>query len=219
SKTFTTIRDAVIDGSEKLDVFAEVAGTTAEEFAARFRADPADAITAFTEGLGRMNAAGESTSEVFAALGLQDQRLMRALLSTAEAGDKLRNSIEMANDEWRENNALTEEAQRRYDTMAAQISAAFGKMQNAAIDFGAQVAPAIVTAIEAVAGLVSFLADADRQIQDFGSGAGGDIPPRLMLGIVAEAFAEGRVFSGTVERVKEYRQEVHAASGATKMFA
>ncbi|MFW5898862.1 MAG: phage tail tape measure protein [Jiangellaceae bacterium] len=143
SKTFTTMHDAVLDGQEELEIFAEVAGTTAEEFAARFREDPADAIVMFIEGLGRMNEAGQSTSQIFEDLSLNDERLKRALLSTAEAGDLLTEALGLASDEWEENTALAEEAANRYDDVAASMETSWNRIKDVAIDAGDRMAPVI----------------------------------------------------------------------------
>src|SRR5690606_16048966 len=47
SKVFVAINDAVLSSSDKLDVFARVAGTSAESFAKSFRESPAHAIAMF----------------------------------------------------------------------------------------------------------------------------------------------------------------------------
>src|SRR5690606_26193681 len=85
SKVFTAIGDAVRSGNEDLEVFAEVAGMTAEEFQTAFGEDAAMAIGAFVEGMGNMSNAGQNTSEIFQTLGLTDQRLMRSILSAGAA--------------------------------------------------------------------------------------------------------------------------------------
>jgi TP901 family phage tail tape measure protein len=71
SKVFTSIRDAVLDGSDKLDVFAETAGMSVDEFSTAFREDAAGAITSFIEGLGGISSAGQSTTAVFKELELR----------------------------------------------------------------------------------------------------------------------------------------------------
>lgn len=154
SKVFTSIRDAVVDGSAELDTFATVAGTTAEQFAADFQADPAQAIASFIAGLGDLNARGESTTRVFEDLSLTDQRLMRALLSTAEAGDLLTDSIELGSDAWDENLALVEEAANRYDTTAANLSRNFNRIKDAAIDAGGPVATFFDHLVEGAADVI-----------------------------------------------------------------
>ena len=73
-------------------------------------------------------------------MGLKDVRLQKAFLSLANAGDLLNNTLETANQAREENNALQEEADKRFQTTTSQIqiqnnkwqafSAALGKYWN-----------------------------------------------------------------------------------------
>ena len=154
SKVFMSIRDAVLDGGDNLETFARVAGKTTQEFAAAFRDDPAMAIESFITGLGRMNTAGESTTSVFEDLKLTDQRLMRALLSTAGAGTLLAEQIEMANGAWEDNNALQTEAEKRYATTAAKLEMAKNQVVDLAIDVGGLLLPALTGAADAASTMI-----------------------------------------------------------------
>jgi len=156
SKVFTTVRDASIDGGEKLETFAKVAGVTAEEFRQAFEDDAAGAIAMFVTGLGKINDAGGSTSQVFKDLGLTDQRLTRALLSTASAGDLLGDSLARSAEAFEDNSALTEEFDKRLNTTAAQIQISWNNIKDAGIDAGATLLPIV----EQVAGSVADLAQA-----------------------------------------------------------
>lgn len=148
SKVFTSVRDAALDGGDKLETFAEVAGVTTSEFQRAFSEDAAGAVEMFISGLGRVNEAGESTSGIFKALGLTDQRLTRALLSTASAGDLLSGSLELGSKAWDENTALAAEAEKRYETTAAQIQVAWNRIRDAAIEVGASVLPIVAEVAE-----------------------------------------------------------------------
>lgn len=152
SKVFTSVRDATLDGGEKLETFAKTAGISTAEFKRAFEEDAAGAIEQFISGLGRINESGASTTEVFNTLGLTDQRLMRALLSTAQAGDTLSESLDRGGVAWQENSALAEEAEKRYGTSAAKAKIAINNIRDAAIDFGAVVLPAFAKGAEAVGG-------------------------------------------------------------------
>ena len=134
SKVFMSIRDAVIDGGDKLQTFSRVAGVSATEFANAFRRDPAEAITMFVEGMGRLSASGQSTTAVFEELELTDQRLMRAILSTGEAQGLLANQLSLGRGAWEQNTALTEEAAKRYETVASQLR----MLRNHLVDLGIQ---------------------------------------------------------------------------------
>jgi TP901 family phage tail tape measure protein len=156
SKVFTSVRDAALDGGEALDTFAGVAGVSAAEFQAAFNEDAAGAVEMFIAGLGKMNAAGESTTSVFKTLKLTDQRLMRALLSTAEAGDLLTDSLDLGGEAWAENTALADEAAQRYETTASKMTVALNNIKDSAIEVGEVVLPML----EKAAGGVSTLAQA-----------------------------------------------------------
>ena len=156
SKVFTSVRDAVLDGSDDLQVFADVAGVTIDEFSRMFEEDAAGAIALFIDGLGRMNETGQSTTQVFEDLELQDQRLMRALLSTASAGDLLTEQLQMGNAAWEENTALQTEAEKRYATTAAQAE----MLRNQIVDLGIDTGSVLLPALNAVVGRAGDAADA-----------------------------------------------------------
>lgn len=158
SKVFTSIRDAVLAGNEDLETFARVAGVTAQEFSAAFRDDAAEAIAMFITGLGQMNDSGQSTTQVFEDLELADQRLMRALLSTAGAGDLLTDALGMASDAWEENTALQAEAEQRYKTTAAQLEIARNKIVDLGIDIGQVLVPALNSGLDLFGSFVDGLA-------------------------------------------------------------
>ncbi|MDT0201352.1 phage tail tape measure protein [Nocardioides sp. AE5] len=153
SKVFTSMRDAVLDGGEKLETFAMTAGMTAKDFAAAWQRSPSQTINSFIQGLGKMNAEGKSTTQVFKDLGLTDQRLMRALLSTAQAGDKLTDALDMSGTAWSENSALADEFAKRLGTSASQVTLAWNGVKDAAIDAGAVLLPIIVEVAQAVSAM------------------------------------------------------------------
>jgi TP901 family phage tail tape measure protein len=165
SKVFTAVADAMRDGNERLGTFAKVAGMSSREFAQAYGEDAAGAITSFTEGLGRMSAAGESTTHVFDDLSLTDQRLMRALLSTASAGELLREQITLGNGAWEANSALVAEATKRYETTESQIRIARNAINDAAIDIGAVLLPMLAKTAGAVADLAGFFGDLPEPVQ------------------------------------------------------
>src|SRR5699024_188060 len=159
SKTFIAIADAVRDGGEHLDTFAQVSGMTAEQFKTAFGEDAAGAIGAFVDGMGRMSEQGESTSQVFKDLGLTDQRLMRAILSAGSATGLWADQLALAGGAWDENSAHVDEFGKRVETTESQVRIAWNTIKDGAIDFGAVALPAV----SGVAGAVGALA------QTFGS--------------------------------------------------
>jgi TP901 family phage tail tape measure protein len=161
-KVLLGITNAVATGNEDLEVFALAAGMSAERFAEAWRTDPAEAFVRFVEGLG---AAGAGAFQILEKLGLQDQRLIRSFLSLAGAGDQLRRSVELGTNAWRENSALTEEAEKRFATTASKIQLAKNEVIEAAIAFGTFLLPVIGAVAGAVGELVSFLGDLPGPVQ------------------------------------------------------
>lgn len=153
SRVFVDIETAVRSGGEKLETFATVAGGTSAQFVAAYEQDAAAAIDAFIQGLGRMNAAGGNTFGVLEQLGLSEIRVRDALLRLANAGDLTARSLDVGARAWRENLALTEEANRRYDTAAARLDGAKNRLNDFAISMGQTFLPVVARGADAVAGL------------------------------------------------------------------
>lgn len=132
-KAILTITESVALGDEKLEKFAETSGMSADQFARKWRRDPAAAFTAFVEGLGD---AGQDGIAILKDLGLTDQRLTRAFLSLGAAGDVLTDSIATSNEAFAENNALQEEAEKRFETTEMRIQLAKNQIEDLKIAWG-----------------------------------------------------------------------------------
>lgn len=132
---------AVAEGNKELEVFAAVAGKTAEEFAEAFERDAAEAFVLFVEGLQR---SGKSAFALLEKLGLADQRLIRALLSLAGGNDLLRKSVELGNKAWQENTALVKEAELRFGSTASQLRLFWNEVRLTAASFKNTLMPPIL---------------------------------------------------------------------------
>lgn len=182
SKVMIDIAQAVDEGGAKLDLFAETAGMTAAEFTRAFKDDPGGAIASFVEGLGRINAAGGSVFTTLDQLGQVDARTVRALLSTANAGDLLRNSLEMGTAAWEENNALVAEAQKRYATAESKIQMARNAISDAAITLGQMLLPILAWTADRVADLAEWFGNLPAPIQAIIAAGGGLVGILALLG-------------------------------------
>lgn len=143
TQTFNEIETAVANGGKALDDFASVAGMSSEEFANTWKNKPIEAIQAFIRGIGQLDEKGESAVLVLDKLGLTGIRQSNMLKSLGLASDLLVDSIDMANQAWDENTALTTEAETRYGTLASKISILWNNVKNLAISFGELLMPAI----------------------------------------------------------------------------
>lgn len=139
-KVLIGIRKAAAEGGADLQVFADAAGLSAAEFQKLALSNGAEAFTRFVEGLAK---AGDDAFATLEKLGLEDQRLIRSFLAVAGAGDLLRRSIDTGNAAFRENTALTEEAEKRYATTASQLQILKNNFTDAGISIGQVMLPAI----------------------------------------------------------------------------
>jgi TP901 family phage tail tape measure protein len=165
SRVLTDMSKAAQTGGEELRVFAETAGMSAADFARAFREDPAEAFAAFIEGLGGVQEAGGNVFAVLEDLGLADVRVSQALLGMASSGDLLRESLDLGAQAWQENNALAEEAGKRYDTTAAKLEIARNGLNDAAIEIGNTFLPMLAEMAEGVADVAGWFADLPEPIQ------------------------------------------------------
>jgi len=143
TQTFNAIESAVAAGEDALDDFASVAGMSSEEFTDAWKNRPIEAIQAFIKGIGQLDEKGESAVLVLDKLGLTGIRQSNMLKSLGLASDLLGDSINMANQAWEDNSALTKEAETRYGTLASKISILWNNTKNLALSFGELLMPAI----------------------------------------------------------------------------
>lgn len=145
-KAFSTINDALAEGTREAELFARVAGRSMDEFRRIFAEDAAEAFTLFVEGLRRIQDEGGNTFQVLKSLGLQEERLRDAVLRLAGAvgGEAdLRGALLRANIAFEENTALTEEATRFFNRLGAVFELIANRAFNTARIFGDALRPAI----------------------------------------------------------------------------
>lgn len=166
SRVMIETANVVATGGQKLVDFAAVAGLSAGEFRDAFKTDAAAAIIKFVEGLGRMSAAGENVFGILDQLGLNEIRVRDALLRASGAGDVLRRSIDLGTEAWRENRALTEEAEKRYGTMSSQLEIVKNKLMDVVITIGTPLLEALGTLLDKLTPVFDMLAKAGQGFAD-----------------------------------------------------
>lgn len=135
STIMTKMQLAVEEGGESLKSFADVSGMSSEQFQKAFRDDAAQALVSFITGLGTMESRGKSSIATLAEMEITEIRQRDALLRLAGAGDILSKSLGIATQAWNENNALTNEAEQRYETLESRLQI----LKNNIADFGISV--------------------------------------------------------------------------------
>ena len=132
SKVMVQMQLAAEKGGESLDNFAKVAGMSSEEFRQAFKDDAAGAITSFITGLSKCEERGTSAIAVLDDMGITEVRMRDALLRAAGASDVFTDALQLGNEAWEENTALTNEANTRYATTESKLKI----LKNNLVDLG-----------------------------------------------------------------------------------
>lgn len=165
SRVMIDMSAAVQGGGQKLADFAQVAGMSGERFQKVFKEDASTAIIAFIQGLGKMQASGGDVLGVLDRMGFSEIRVRDALLRAASASDMFTDSLKTGSKGWIENEALAEEAAKRYQTTEAQLQTAGNAIVDAMIDIGAALLPIVQGGIEAIRNLVSWFQNLPEPVQ------------------------------------------------------
>lgn len=149
SKVITDIHKAIETGSDSMEDYATVAGMSAAEFSKAWGKDAAGALAAFISGLGDVERNGESAIVIMDKMDITERRMTDALMRAAGSEDVLSNALQLSNDAWTENNALTQEANLRYSTTASKLQIAKNEFTEAARSLGEEMLPTITEFIGA----------------------------------------------------------------------
>lgn len=144
----------VVKAGVNLQNFAEVSNMTTEEFVTLYRDDAPAAIQAFISGLGDVEGHGESTIAMLQEMGFTEVRLRDTLTRLANSGELVTTAVEKGNKAWEENSALTIEAEKRYNTMAAKMSQTKERISEVGIELGERLMPYVEKGIEIIEQLI-----------------------------------------------------------------
>lgn len=121
---------------EKLELIAQIAGTTSDSFSQAWKEKPAEALQSFIKGLQKAHEEGKNMDGVLSDLGMKGIRQGNMLKSLALASDKMSAAVNRSNQAWKENTALTNEANKRYETTESQLKMFRNQLTDIAIEFG-----------------------------------------------------------------------------------
>lgn len=157
SRVFINMNSAVLDGGEALKGFADVAGTTSDEFGSMFKDNPTEAVLQFIEGIERLNSEGANTPAILKDIGLGEIRVRDALLRSAGNTDLMREAVEKANVAWMEGTALNIEAGKRFGTTESQIKIFKNQLGAVALTLGDALLPAFNATLRSLGPLIDML--------------------------------------------------------------
>lgn len=160
----TNIFQATQQGGEDLELFAEVAGQSSEQFVQSFQEDAASAISAFLEGIGRIKNEGGNVISVLDKLQLSDVRLASTVLALANNTELLNDALATSSNAWQKNTALQEEAEKRFSTTESKFKTLQSRIRVVAIDIGDKLLPSVNEKIDQ---FTAFLDENGEEIDQF----------------------------------------------------
>lgn len=139
---------AVAEGGDTLDSFAKTAGVSGKEFAQIWENNPSKALSMFVKGLGDTEGGAKGVLKALDDVGIKGIREADTIRRMANNHEVLDKALKTGAEGWKENSALTDEANIRYETMGSKLK----MLKNTFINFSRTIG-------DAVAPIVSFLAD------------------------------------------------------------
>lgn len=135
-----------INAVRELDEYAEISGQTAKEFGDSWGQDAVVALDSFITGLGRVDERGGNAVKTLEDMGITEVRLSNAVLALASSGGLLTETLDIANEAWEENTALTTEASKRFETTESKVQL----LQNSFANFRSALGEDYVTSLTPV---------------------------------------------------------------------
>ena len=162
-RALDTLGKAVSNGGRELGLFADLAQMSEKAFSDLVAIDPARAFLAFLQGLRAVDNAGGNTFAVLEELGLAQQRTVRALRAMAFASDDVERALSTANEEFSINTALTEEAEKRYETFTSQTGILRNNINEIGIAMGDELLPVMTDVVQSFATISGAVVDLDDE--------------------------------------------------------
>ena len=130
-----------VSTGDKLNEFAKISGMSAEEFKVAWGDNAVGALAKFVDGLADTERNGQTSLELLDGLGISSQKEIQALIGLSGAELSLSDALDMVNDEWGKNSALTEAAAIKNETLAAKTQELDSAADNLKIAIGESLAP------------------------------------------------------------------------------
>lgn len=155
SRTLITIANAVAEGSGDIELFAQVAGQSVDQFSKLFKEDASTALVAFVDGLRKVNESGGNVFETLDNLSLGEQRVRETLLKLINGGDLLTEAFDRGSTALENNNALTIEYGKRVETIDSQLAILKNRVTDVAVSLFDAFRPQIVSGIQKFGEIIS----------------------------------------------------------------
>lgn len=204
---------AVAEGGDTLDSFAKTAGVSGKEFAQIWENNPSKALSMFVKGLGETEGGAKGVLKALDDVGIKGIREADTIRRMANNHQVLDKALKTGSEGWKENSALTNEANVRYETMGSKLK----MLKNTFINFARTIG-------DAVAPIVSFLADKltglFEHLQGTSNATKIAIAAFTLLGVaIPPLIVATGVLAHSIVGISEAMRLLNATKGGAKFFS
>ncbi len=200
TRLFGSINSAISVSGDKLDEYARVSGKTADEFAADWQNNPAEALVDFLAGVNREGLGAEAALRT---LGITSVRDIPTILKLAQSHGEVGNQIRVATQAFEDGTAINEQYSIISQTTAEKLNLLAGnfELMMAAIGEAAN-SPAFKALIDILNGII--IAFTDVLNSDFGKiGAGITLAILAIVGVLGSLVASIALVIGAFFGLKQ----------------
>ncbi len=157
SAVITEIDKSIALNSDSLKTWANVAGMSVKEFKQLWQNDAMTAIQAVTKGMGDAKAGGQNLNVILDDLGVTSLRQTDTMKRLSGASELMSNMVQISNEAWAENTALTNESEKRYQTTAARMQQLKNTVQELCVKLGDILLPIIQNVCNSLSNFANWL--------------------------------------------------------------
>lgn len=157
SRIMQKINSDVMSGAGELEKFASVANMSSSDFQKAWKDDAASALNDFVVGLDNAGKSGEDVSGILKEMGITSTQEVDTMLRLSGAGTALSDALRLSGTAWKENTALTKEAETRYETFEAKLQMVKNQFKDIMITIGAPLMDAFSSMLDGLAPVLDFI--------------------------------------------------------------
>ena len=186
------ISKKVASGADEVEEFAKVAGMSADDFCAAWNERPMDALMEVIDGIHNLSENGQAADVTLSNLKITSIRQADAMRRLSGNTDVVHEAVQRANDAWVENNALTNEVNKRNESLQSRFDTLKNKVDAAATTVGVPFAEALLDVADDLEPLTTGIGDACQAFADMDEES-----QKQALALAGVAAAAGPVLSVT----------------------
>lgn len=165
SAVITQIDKDVALNTDTLSTWAEMSGMSIKSFKNLWETDAMSAIQKVVSGMGDAAAGGQNLNVILDELGVTSLRQTDTMKRLSSASELMSSMVDLSNNAWEENAALTNESAKRYETTAAKITQMKNTITELCVKLGDILLPIIQSVINAISRFANWLTNLNPAVQ------------------------------------------------------